>query len=384
MKTLMNKNELAGELKRILRDDLEGVKEVTAGEELSEEAMMLLNKMNYKPKGKSQNRKDAVYNTELERQYYLCRYGIAYAFEYAMIYDIVMRSYMEKNNRMLGAFSFGCGSMLDAWSMAYARQQLAEEDEKYKKCRLYYKGVDVKRWGKYFMEPGTSPEKKTGGIFENITFERSDINSFLDKLIKKSPDSSVYYNVLMFPKILNELKPEETRKMIEKLSECNFDRDEYYICVSQSRFDVEKGIEDVGAERGLKAVQDMVAAINADGKFEVCSDLKEILGESYEGFRKTWLGDGEAELTTVPVLEELGTYNCYEFGRLDKSGEGTQMRKPPVGIASLNSDFKCPEIEKYLRDLAKKPGVKPELRVNQVVTVRNIVFQVIRLRKERV
>ena len=140
----------------------------------------------------------------------------------------------------------------------------------------------------------------------------------------------------------------------------------------------------VGAERGLKAVQDMVAAINADGKFEVCSDLKEILGESYEGFRKTWLGDGEAELTTVPVLEELGTYNCYEFGRLDKSGEGTQMRKPPVGIASLNSDFKCPEIEKYLRDLAKKPGVKPELRVNQVVTVRNIVFQVIRLRKERV
>lgn len=377
----MKEDALIESFHQTLKANLDRLKERTKEATLSEQVIETLKNMNYMPKGEAKNVNGQSYDAELARQFYLCRYGVAYAFEYAMMYDIVIRSYMRDadTEKMLGAFSFGCGSMIDAWAMIYAKQRLQRENPDYNDCKLYYKGVDVQPWKEYFME--------SSDLFCNIKRYESDMNQFIDARFLQSKNKMVYHNILMFPKIFNELNAEDIRKMITKLSECHFEYDEYYLCISHSRYDVEYGMEHPQEERGLKVVLDLVDAINSDGKFEVCSDIEEMLGDSfYAEFEKAWLGEDKLVQIPLVIPEELNAYKCYVF---DSASRRAGKWKKPKNIADLNCDFQDPEIRAYMTELEQKLDVleqgktKNKIRIRQITRVSQIVFQIIRLRKKK-
>ncbi len=243
----------------------------------------------YAPKGVS-------YDKKITSDFYLCRYASAYAFEYAMMYDIVMRSFIKNGGHgMLGVFSFGCGTMLDALSMVYAKARLGKYEDCYKRCKLYYKGIDRTEWDRTYVyqtlaQNGTNKaDDLIHSQFEKICFYRMEINTFLQKKFIEKNSKSVYHNVLFFPKILNEMKQIAIDGLVDKLAQLNFNLDEYYICASHS-------FSDVQYYGGADIVTRIVDTINRNNQFEVCGDIWEMMGiEEIESFEKTWLGKKEKQ-----------------------------------------------------------------------------------------
>ncbi|MGN1416532.1 MAG: AAA domain-containing protein [Oscillospiraceae bacterium] len=365
--TVNKRDFLIRRLYDTISDCLERVREKTDSADISDETKKTLCSMNY------QNADDISYDEELGRQFYLCRYGIAYAFEYALMYEIVMRSYIKKDGgaQSLGAFSFGCGSLPDAWAMAYSMNRLTAEDMSFGSCSLYYKGIDSASWTEKFI-----PEEENGSscvssseLFSNFRLFDSDIADFMDKRLRKN----VYHNILMFPKILNELSGEYLEKMTDILGSCSFSFDEYYVCVSHSRSHLANG--------GAKAVERIINAVNRSNEFDVCSNIYEMMGVSSLRELKTWNSSADDELVdiTSPEYFELfggisSPLSCYAFrsSLIDGGREASE-------ISELNPDFASENTEKYLKALALR---LPEARVHQNVKVSQLVFQIVRLKRK--
>ena len=60
---------------------------------------------------------DIDYGDAATNQYYFCKFGLAYAFEYSLLYEIMLRI---ADTDQFGVNSFGCGGYIDAWALAYS------------------------------------------------------------------------------------------------------------------------------------------------------------------------------------------------------------------------------------------------------------------------
>ena len=85
---------------------------------------------------------DFHYDNELHDAYYFIRYGYAYSFEYATIYDIILNDYEPDRQNKFGVMTLGCGSCIDAWSLAYVNSQFPEGSQ----LKLRYMGNDLNIW----------------------------------------------------------------------------------------------------------------------------------------------------------------------------------------------------------------------------------------------
>lgn len=319
------------------------------------------------------------YDIGVRNSFYLCRYAVAYAFEYAMLYDLALRLRLESDNTAFGVFSFGAGSLLDAWSLAYAKARLTAENPACDGIRLYYKGIDEQDWDTYFVNPtriysgeeytphpaDQSEDEQIDGLFKKVWFYNWGIDRFLREDILGRQKKNFYYNTLVFPKIINELEDEDVARMVEALEQVNFPHDEYYLLVSHSASQREKSAE---------ILQRMIRAINPDDVFEICCSYEEMLSpDSRRAFERAWLGEDRLVSLAGEVALPL---RCYGFSSaVQERTDGS--RDLSAYIDSHNRDFTYDAPREYLRTL----GLETRLRAEQVRRVSQIVFDIVRLKR---
>ena len=403
------KNGIISKLNEVVKGSLLKLKEFTGFGEPTNESLRTLLKFNYS------NAADVSYNNADINNLYICRYGMVYAYEYALMYDIVMRS-MKMNidnntDNSLRTTSFGCGSLLDALSLAYAKARLVCSDPDYDKININYMGIDKANWENFFIplkanevyvsgvkstnyeEPEMSElDEKIRGCFKRIQFYNND----LEKYCEFKSNSSFERNVIMFPKIINELDDEEIEKITQTFETIDFKCKEYYICASHSRSKCGKGRDNVNK---------IISSINRNGDFDVCSDIYKIMGENADDFEAAWFGGGIDSLTDVKdndsfCGEDPCRRSCYVFeSSFEERSNDCRL------AAELNSDFGSPEALSYLWTLNRFAKTLPyeilsgifgipaeeitetvinqRIRMMQVVRVSQIVFQIIRLKKKQ-
>ncbi len=208
-----------------------------------------------------------TYGDQALDEFYYCRYGAAYANEYAQLYRELLKDYIGRGNEtQLGVYSLGCGSMLDAWSLVYARADLACTDPNLAaRCAdtaLYWTGVDRTDWPVKIIEPGRiigadapgDQQDALCGYYRKMTAilgeEQGDVVNFIQG------QHGLYNGVLMFPKLLNELGPEVVDILAAAIDRVKLPRDTYYLCVSHSQ-------SRIGA--GLRAVQKLLQVFRRRG-----------------------------------------------------------------------------------------------------------------------
>lgn len=321
------------------------------------------------------------YNVQIRNSFYLCRYAMAYAFEYAMLYDLAMRLHRQSGSNTLGVFSFGAGSLLDAWSMAYARARLTLEEPAYEALKLYYKGVDEQLWDSYFVAPQRicpsdgrdEPSRaEQSPDFEKLWLCHSGIAEFLDRDILSRKDCRLYYETLVFPKIVNELKEEDVEAIEERLGRVRLTYPVYYLLVSHSRYQL---------DRSGEILERFVRALDPEGRYERCSDIHQLLSpENQQAFRSAWA----AWDRLVPLLPETaGGPRGYAFESSLPSAEGKEARRP-FPIRALNQDFAYDGPRPLLRgvEALQEQAGAVAFPCQQVQKVSAITFDVIRLKKK--
>lgn len=206
------------------------------------------------------------YQNQIDDEIYYHRLIRAYAFEYSVLWESVLKDYINGDIDQLGCTSFGCGSCIEAWSFAYAKTKLLstlheqqndnEEFNKLLKLQIYYTGVDRAKWPLSMLFEETEEEqiiewtRTLRGMFTNMPlegngrFKESDVFNYIDK----NCDRLAYRNVLIFPKIINEfdgtaLCGDERKEYIDgvlwAIGKGDFSKcDRYYLIVSHSKTDV--------------------------------------------------------------------------------------------------------------------------------------------------
>lgn len=313
---------------------------------------------------------NAEYDHKLRNDLYLCRYATAYSFEYAMIYDIVMRACKKP----LDVLSLGCGSLIDAWSMAYSKDKLAYP------YGISYTGVDAAKWNRSFVTPAIKRK------FASFDFKENDVIDYFEV------NRDIGQNVLVFPKIINELSKDEIYALNGKLFKVGFIGDEYYIIASHSH---RKCLH------GMYRISFIInKIINKNNEFEVCSDIREILGEDqYTAFKNSWCGSNDDLVNLADIgdmqcrfmddiFRDTGTntsqkrkqtlekeFNCYAFSSV--TGEKVSY------INQLNGDFDNALLReampRYIKAMREK---ELDLR-HRIVRASQISFQIIRLRRKK-
>ncbi|MCR4740062.1 MAG: hypothetical protein K5886_07365 [Lachnospiraceae bacterium] len=245
------------------------------------------------------------YSDELVDAVYFLKYGYAYAYEYHVMYDVLLRDYRATQGNIFGVTCLGCGSLIDAWSLAYSKARLAEDEGRndVNDLELRYIGNDMEEWAVRFVSAAGNVMEQAYQACDNPRYPGGaknlsrDILSFLDQ-------ESWYasYDTIVFSKILNEIDdptdptdPELNRLVDlirDKASMGLFKRDEYYICISHS-------YTSYRTNPRMKTIAGEIAdAINANGEFDVKDDL----------------------LDTVPFLIDISApadLNCYSSGDED-------------------------------------------------------------------
>lgn len=329
---------------------------------------------------------DVTYTESVRSSFYLCRFANAYAFEYAMMYDIAMRLRLMTDDKELGVLSFGAGSFLDAWSMAYAKARLALEAPESDELKLQYKGIDRTRWNICFVHPtkigalkasdgdpelseikladqasDDFNEKAVDSLFEGDAawLYHCDINEFLENDVLTREGKELRSDVLIFPKIINELKEDDLKRLVLNLEKISLRHDKLYLLVSHSSSTVRESV---------KRLHEIVSALNSKNEYEVCCDIEEMLGsEEYEKFSAAWLG-GDAKLIPSPRGDVPAPFMGYRF-------ENASAQP----IAELNSDFNHTAPRAFLWDMQEKYGII----ANQMVNATTIVFDVVRLKRRK-
>ena len=443
-----NKCKNAGEYKKLKQDVLDKLNDVIEKsyeefskfadpENLSEDALRVLAGLNFE-KAESVEYKDGQ-----QHNFYICRYAPAYAFDYSLIYDIVMRSMKKSGTVNMDVTSFGCGTMIDALAMVYAKASLAAMDTGYGDIKMTYTGIDAANWGKFFVPPIKGEFYLSGDIdknvkaaelsdldkrirsnFDMIRLHRLNIVDDIDK-IKENPNAYLG-NVIIFPRILNELHsktgaddqkdfsdPEQPiNKFMDKFIEVAFDKtdyDEYYICVSHSKHDrtfcmleIDKLVNSLTDENRFEDVR-----FKAESNIYVMMGMKDAEGnmtdkEAMDSFRCTWTGGGEDELTAVDSLlpddrtkpdKYPAANKCFIFksvadNYVDEINKEDEIRDVER-IKNHNGDFECTAVPYvYLKNLQEAANAVnnsrlSEVRTAQISTVRYTLFQIIKLKKKK-
>lgn len=313
----------------------------------------------------------------LERNsFYLCRYACAYAFEYAMLYELAMRLCLQNGNTTFGALSFGAGSFLDAWSMAYAKGRLTLENAAFDELQLLYRGIDEQQWDTFFIPPqkifraGTRTdcppaaptEQALCGIFKRVWFYHSSLQEYLQSYILHGP-CTLPYNILVFPKIINELQPADVAQLEEIFGRIRLIYPEYYLLVSHSEF---------RSAESMQVLDRLLGALDDGGEYEICCDLQQMLSaDNWNAFAAGWLKDGRLVATA-----DSERYRCYAFAPLPGREGGDPL---PRYLDTLNPDFAYDAPRSLLHQL----GVEWHLRAEQVRTTSTTLFDVVRLRRRQ-
>ncbi len=252
---------------------------------------------------------DYQYDKKLPNAIYMARYGYAYAYEYSVIYQILLGDYADDT---FSVTSIGCGSCMDAWSLAYENSRLSQ------KKKIMYAGVDLNVWDIQFTpEHGNAMEKAyTNGTQVEMQYPMpgNDMNADILKFFEEKT-YPYEYNVLFFPKILNELSEDVMRGLLERIGK-NADKFKadrtYYFCISHSR-DKYSNLPIM-----KEIAQRICETINYDNRFEIDDSLP-----------GRWTGLGQEKM--LQVVSPPNEYACYEFPK-DQRGLYEQ-------IQSLNPDF---------------------------------------------
>lgn len=220
-----------------------------------------------------------VYDSETA-PFYICRYGKAYIYEYALIYDMLLRILNNDRCYNVKMLSLGCGSMIDAFSMVFAASKLAFSSDFYMRMpRITYTGVDNAPWDEFCLM--VTPDKINGTANPNpdpdtvpiaLRFDKVEFfrESMFDYLRRKYPVGSNFdSNVIVFPKVLNTIA-DYTDELLDCFRNRNFPLDEYFIVVSHA---------ESSTSETMKVVDELIDIINETGDFEVCSNLQEMLGD---------------------------------------------------------------------------------------------------------
>lgn len=306
---------------------------------------------------------DIRYDNALTDQYYLCHYGTAYAFEYALMFELVLRDKLLTNERgysiePLSILSLGCGSMIDLWSMKYAIAKLAAKGE-HRFTLDGYTGVDMVDW----------PVKVEYG-----ELRQHDINRCFGAGIE------IKENIIVFPKLINELSADEIDDLIERIGCTDFPENEYYICISHNRSKVvDYSFRE--ADHGLRISGRIVTAIKNSAvrtseEMECCSDYfftSDIVGRA----RKTAI---LRELFSDAITDELKNefvrddQNFYSVGYTFEASPETQPNRfcdyDDTFQVILDSGESLAQYFTRLEDIA-----------NVMNRTGNLVFQIVKLRR---
>lgn len=304
---------------------------------------------------------DFNYSNKTAADYYLCRYGIAYAFEYALIYSIVLKSMNYYGEQFRGLLSLGCGSMVDGWSMAYADSRLNYSNG-HLPPRFRYMGVDCTEWNVRFIDRVTEGDKTVPSVhkkpFSEVVFFHGFVQDYFRSL---GSDNDVGdYNVICFPKILNELNDAAADEIAEYFGNMKFPLNEYYICASHSRSKCDDGA------RRLKRIIDK---INRSDEFEVTYDIPEMNIDD-DTILKAIYPKCPDELTALDADAE-SCMKSYVFNSSIQTDENA------VYINKIDSNFYMRRItDAFAKMQEEDDGIRsPIIRVSQ------LTFQIVRLKR---
>lgn len=311
-----------------------------------EENIRIINalKLNY---GKAT---DVVYKESallppLTQQYYLCRYGTAYAFEYALMYDIVFRCAEAKEFQIM---SLGCGSCIDALAAWYSRERLEKE------TALKYKGVDCVKWDVSFLDCILE-------YFDTASVVEQDIVGYF----KKPENKRISSNIIFLPKILNELDRDTKKNLLAAAEDCSLDPnvDEYYFCASHNSS---------AAEEGSNVLEQFINALGNHEQYSYNVSVSSFFDfDKDESFKNMW------GLKKEKMLTDTNNDGICKFNR--------ELPYPERKIQNLNADFLDSDtddkMKKAVNDLKNmNEKAKREFR-HRITKVDEIAFQIIRLKK---
>lgn len=312
---------------------------------------------------------------------YLVRYGYAYAFEYSVIYDAVLRNYAAtgeeiNERRIFGLSSLACGSMIDAWGLAYAVAGIQEREPGVlpEDLSLTYHGTDMTRWA--FLFAGNPDGDQTlNNCFMRRPITR-ELGISVDDFLRREKNYH-WLGAMCFAKFLNEI-PDEVLTGIEgSLREavrngCYADgnsdnRREYYICISHSASSVDNNRD---GEQNLSEVAcRIINALNEDNVFEVDSRVMD--GSPYFGKR-----DPNNNITGL--ISDDGEIPVYRFNAPYDSMFNDDVLG--VKIKMMNSDFYRNTEVNDLIDRLKPLMEQHNIRYRNPITyVHYSRFQVIKL-----
>lgn len=273
---------------------------------------------------------DVTY-AKLTQRYYLCRYGTAYAFEYAMMYDIVLRLATAEK---LDILSLGCGSGIDKLAAEYSAERRGKSIKS-------YQGVDRELWEERFVD-----EKE---------IEKDDIVEFL------RTNNTISQNVIFFPKILNELDDNARGALVKAAESCSLDPSvkEYFFCVSHSK---------AYAERDIKLVSELINALTkGGGEYETKDLVAEALKDN--DFKHAWGLQGRKELTEVITDEKEQVKGVYNFNW-------------SLQITDFNPDFSDEQTKREMELIVDKLKQHSETYRHRVKNTGAIAFQIVQVIKK--
>ncbi len=137
--------------------------------------------------------------------YYIMEYARAYGFEFSRAYTEILARIIKSNKKTASSVSFGCGTGIDYWGMAYAARVMLGNDE----ISLSYTGIDPVDWAYKISDSPDMPAEDqvninsiTGSCGENAR-KCSDFGEYLNLMeedrSRKLPD--IYF----FPHSLKEV-----------------------------------------------------------------------------------------------------------------------------------------------------------------------------------
>lgn len=311
---------------------------------------------------KNPKKGDLKYGEKLADAVYLLKYGYVYAFEYVTMYEILLKNYEQQQGNIFGVTTFGCGSLIDAWALAYVKTRLGETAEELQDISLRYVGIDLKEWKVRFL-----PEENSGldEIYPNNTLHYPEATGDAKKYLKSierclKDDYWHWYNTIFFSQVLNELDDNQLDELVTnirgKAEQGKMTRDEYYICIahSPSSYENDEKMQNIAAR--------IVEAMGGEAVF----DIDDKLPEKWE------LLNPKRKLVRGKASE--GKMACYEFPTHPYEGKEVYD-----SIGYLNEDFKFLEEVNDCQERIKK--MKDDFRYR--TQTRGLAFQIIKLtRKE--
>ncbi len=297
------------------------------------------------------------YSKELVDAVYFIKYGYAYAYEYHVMYDVLLKDYRAMQGYIFGVTCLGCGSLIDAWSLAYSKAMLIEDNGKtgLNSLELRYVGNDLEEWPIKFTSSSGNIMKDAYPALDNPRYPGTLGNKAqsIDAFFRDDSWISSY-NTILFSKILNELEDDVLDKLIYAISDKakagKFVRDEYYICISISKYRYEE------TSRMKTFAKEIIGAINYKNDFDVKDDLLR-------------------DVNFLENIADVGDYKCYSCSG---SGELSNDFKPKECIVNLRK-----QIKQYVKDNKPVTTDKKSISEFRYVTTRSqICLQVIKLTRK--